>query len=131
MTTLSINGEINNLEDIQDNLVAVIAGSVSEDYAQEKGINYVPCSNLDEAVAKLGNDDVLAIIGDAQVLEYYAFLNVNKPVKVVGKMFKPDNCAFATPLNSKWTRPITLELLKTHENGYIDQLSSKYFGKVH
>lgn len=131
MTTLSINGEINSLADIQDNKVAVIAGSVSEDYVLEKGINYVPCSDMDDALTKLNEGDILAIIGDAQVLEYYAFVNSNDPVKVVGKMFKPDNFAFATPRNSKWTRPITLELLKTHENGYIGQLRSKYFGKGH
>lgn len=131
MTTLSLSNEINGLNDLNDKEIGVLLGSVSEDFATDRGYSFMTYNNLDAAVLGLEKGEVSAIIEDAPVLEYYSFTQKNEPVKVVGKLFYPDKYGFALPRNNSLTRPITLEVLKAQESGYLEELRLKYFGQAH
>ncbi|MER9306987.1 transporter substrate-binding domain-containing protein [Mesorhizobium sp. M0496] len=128
MTTLSLTNKINGLADLTDKPVGVLTGTVEEDFARQQGLQTLTYAGLDRAVDGLVNGDVAAIIADAPVLEYHAYIHPDLPVKVVGPLFEPDKYGFALPRQSLLTRPLTIELLGAHDTGEIDDLRTKYFG---
>jgi ABC-type amino acid transport substrate-binding protein len=128
MTTLALTNQINSVADLPDKTIGVFAGSVAEEYAQESGWSYLEFDAIDDAVAALEAGRVDAVIGDAPVLEYYAHTHPGEDVDVVGPIFEPDKYGFALANNSRWTRPMTLELLTAHETEFIEQLRVRYFG---
>lgn len=128
MTTLSLTNQINSVADLPGRLVGVQPGSVSEDHAQQLGLNTRPFEHVDEAVEALLDGRIDAIIGDAPVLEYYAHTNADQPVTVVGPIFAPDKYAFGLGHQSEMTRPLTVELIGAHENGPIEEMRRRYFG---
>lgn len=129
MTTLSLTNQITSLDDLGDKPVAVMSGTVQEDFAREEGLKVLTYSGIDDAVEALVNGDVTAIIYDAPVLEYYAHTHPDQPVDVVGRMFEKDKYGFALPRQSPLTRPLTLAVLGALEAGEIDELRTKYFGE--
>jgi ABC-type amino acid transport substrate-binding protein len=131
MTTLSLSNEINGWNDLNNKKVGVLFGSVAESFAKEKGFDYILYSQNDEAVKSLQSKNIDAVIGDAPVLEYYDFTNSNEPVKVVGKLFKPDKYGFGLRGNETLTKTITIEILRAQESGYLEELRLKYFGQAH
>lgn len=127
MTTLSLTSQINGLADLPGKVVGVFEGSVSEDFIDATGIEYVSYPGIDSAAKALLADDIAAIVGDAPVLEYYTEQNAEEPYQVVGKIFNPDKYGFALPQNSPLTKSLTLSLLTLKENGAVEELRSDYF----
>lgn len=128
MTTLSLTNQINNVADLSGRRVGVQPGSVSDDYAREAGLNTRPFEHIEEAVEALTDGRIDAIIGDAPVLEYYAHINPDQPVTVVGPIFAPDKYAFGLVHGSELRRPFTVELIGAHESGLIEEIRTQYFG---
>lgn len=128
MTTLAITNQITSVDDLAGRPVAVLTGSVEEDYAREKGLAIRSYTSLNAAVAALTSDEVTAIIADAPVLEYYAHKNSELPVKVVGRIFEHDKYGFALPLHSPLSREVTLAVLGAVDNGRVEELKTRYFG---
>ena len=120
MTTLSLSNEINSLDDLKDKQVGVIYESASEDFVVENGYTYKNYKSLENAVEGLTKNEISAIIGDAPVLEYYAFKSSNKEVKVVGKLFEPDKYGFAVKANDSIEKQLTIEILHAKENDIIE-----------
>ena len=128
MTTLSLSNQIAGVDDLHGRTVAVNDGSTAEDFAREFGLESRAFTDIDAAVAALTRRDVAAIIGDAPVLEYYAYTHPDTPLDVVGRIFEPDKYGFALPRGSALTRPLTVTLLGAHESGLVEELDAKYFG---
>lgn len=128
MTTLSLSTQIDNVDDLGDRAVGVLDGSVEEDYAIERGLTVRSYSDLADATTALVDGDVMAIIADAPVLEYYAHTNPDLPVNVVGRLFERDKYGFALPHHSPLIREMTLAVLGAVDSDRIEALQSKYFG---
>ncbi|TIS54640.1 MAG: transporter substrate-binding domain-containing protein [Mesorhizobium sp.] len=128
MTTLSLTNQIGSLDDLTDQTVGVMAGTVQEDFARSKGLRVRSYPGIDSAVGALVNGDVAAIIHDAPVLEYYAHTRPDQPVNVVGRLFEKDKYGFALPRQSALTRPLTVAVLGALDTGEIDELQTRYFG---
>jgi ABC-type amino acid transport substrate-binding protein len=128
MTTLSLTNQINSVADLPGRPVGVEAGSVSEQYARERGLDVHLFAHTHEAVEALLSGEIAAIVGDAPILEYHAHTNPQQPVIVVGPIFAPDKYGFALSHGSALTRPLTVELIGAHESGLIAELKERYFG---
>ncbi|WP_244490808.1 transporter substrate-binding domain-containing protein [Aureimonas frigidaquae] len=128
MTQIAMTTQINSLNDLPGKDVGVLAGSVSEHYAQSIKLDVTPFASMDEAVSALGDGDIDAIIGDAPVLEYFEHANSGIKLAVVGKAFHPDKYGFALPPDSPLLRPINLQLLRAMENGELERIRGYYFG---
>ena len=129
MTTMTLQSQINSLDDLQGRTVGVLDGSVAEDFALANGLEARSYPDLDAIVAALRRNDVAATINDAPVLEYYAYTHPGEPLDVVGALFEPDKYGFAMPLGSKLVKEVTLEVISAHEQDEIDAIREKYFGE--
>jgi ABC-type amino acid transport substrate-binding protein len=128
MTTLSLTNQINDASDLPGKSVGVFSGSVAEEFAEETGWSFQPFDDVQGAVAAMSSGRIDAVVGDAPVLEYYAHNNPRANVEVVGPIFEPDKYGFGLAQDSRWTRPLTLELLSAHETNLIEDLRVRYFG---
>ena len=128
MTTLSLTNQITGLDDLNNQLVAVMSSSAQEEYARSVGLRVRGFGHLDEAVAALLEGEVAAIIDDAPVLEYYQHTHSDQPLEIVGRLFERQKYGFALPLGSPLTRPLTLAILAAIDADQVDELKSKYFG---
>jgi len=129
MTTMTLRSQINSLEDLNGRTVAVLNGSVAEDFARLNGFETRVYPDLDAIVDALLRNDAPATIDDAPVLEYYAYTHPGDPLDVVGALFEPDKYGFATPLASTLVKDITLEVISAHEQDDIEAIREKYFGE--
>lgn len=130
MTTLAITNQINSVDDLGSNPVGVLAGTVEEDYAYEKGLVVRSFPNIIEATNSLINGRITAIIADGPVLEYYSYINSDLPVKVVGRLFERDKYGFALTPHSPFTRELTLAVLGAIDTGKVEELKTKYLGSM-
>src|SRR5690606_34846066 len=120
MTTLSLSHQIENLDDLSGKTVGVMSGTVQEAFAKEEGLRIRSYSGIDDAVKGLLGDDVVAIIHDAPVLEYYAHTHPDQPVDVVGRLFEKGKYGFALPRQSPLTRPLTIAVLGALDSDEIE-----------
>lgn len=128
MTTLSLTSQINGLADLRGKTVGVFSGSVAEEYARESAIPSRSFKDVDEAVSALLEGRVVAVVGDAPVLEYYAHSHPDTPVAMVGAIFEPDKYGFAFRRRSQFAKPLSVDVIGAHESGLIENLKVKYFG---
>jgi ABC-type amino acid transport substrate-binding protein len=50
------------------------------------------------------------------------------PITEVGEIFQPSNYGFATPLGSKLTREVSVQIVAAMEDGTLAKLHANYFG---
>lgn len=129
MTTLSLTNQINSVADLSGRTVGVFSGSVAEQYARRTGLDAKSYAHIGEAADALADGEINAIIGDAPVLEYFAYTNPNRPLTVVGAIFEPDKYGFGLPQNSPLTRRLTVEIIGANESSELEELKARYFGR--
>lgn len=130
MTTVAIERGIHSVADLSGKTVGVFQGSASEEFVAATGIASRSYQDIDAAVSAMNDGDIDAIIGDAPVLEYFAYSRPYEDVAVTGKIFHPDKYGFAFPADSDLAQPVTLQLLKLIENGTVEKLRNRYFGNI-
>lgn len=130
MTAESLGRQINGVSDLKGRVVGVTAGSTAEKFAVDTGLTVLRQKGLEDAARALMNGDVAAVVGDAPVLEYYAHAHPESGLEVVGVLFSPDKYGFGLPHGSALQKPLTIQLLGLQENGQLEVLRSRYFGKV-
>ncbi|MHC1551510.1 transporter substrate-binding domain-containing protein [Phyllobacterium sp. K27] len=130
MTTVAIQRGIHSIADLPGKTVGVFQGSASEEFVTAIGIASRSYQDIDAAVSAMNDGDIDAIIGDAPVLEYYAYSKPYEDVAVTGKIFHPDKYGFAFPADSDLAQPVMLQLLKRIEDGTVEKLRDRYFGSI-
>lgn len=128
MTTLAITDSIAGPGDLPGRTVGVMEGTVEEEFATRMSLDKRSFPEIEAAVKALHDGSISAIIGDAPVLEYFIKSNPRQGLDVVGPIFEPDKYAFALPLGSPLTKPLTIELLGLKEDGTVNQVKLDYFG---
>ncbi len=129
MTNIAITGSITGPDDLPGRTVGVFRGSTAEALARRQGYNFITYGGIEEAVDGLRSAEVDALVADAPVLEYYKAQNPGLGLDVVGRLFAPDKFGFALPYGQDTLiYPVTVRLLALQENGFVTELSRKYFG---
>jgi ABC-type amino acid transport substrate-binding protein len=128
MTVSRITHQINSVADLPGKEVGVVEGSVGESYALNSALSTQSYPTLHAAVQALLKDQVVALIDDAAVLEFYDHSHPELPITEVGAIFQPSKYGFAAPLGSGLVRPISVEIVADQEDDVIERLRAKYFG---
>lgn len=131
MTAAAVTDEINDVGDLRDRTVGVLAGGASELYARSIGLSVRPYESLAAAEAGLRAEEIDAVVGDAMALEYHAHHVADAGMNVVGPLFDPEKYGFATPPGSPLAHSISLDLMGAHEDGTTETLRTKYLGVEH
>lgn len=95
MTTIVLIDRISGLSDLPGKAVGVLTGSNAEDFGAETGLSTVSFANMDTATEALIGGWIDATVGDAPVLDYFAYKNPDRDVAVVGDLFEPTSTILA------------------------------------
>jgi ABC-type amino acid transport substrate-binding protein len=128
MTAEALTHEVNGFQDLGRRHVAVLAGSVGENYCRRAMVDVESFDSMQQAIDALLNARVSAVVTDAPMLEWYDNAHPELPITVVGPVFLAEQYGFALPTGSPLTRRISEAILRLKDNGTVDKLRAEYFG---
>ncbi len=128
MTVNQLTSDINGPGDLPGQVVGTVKGTTGERYLSARRLEMRVYPTVQEAYDALARKEIKAIVYDAPVLLYHAKQLKSDQYKVVGRLFEKQNYGIALQQNSKYRKPINETLLKLRESGFLDDLSTKWFG---
>ena len=128
ITVQKLHSDITDHRDLRNRLVATVAGTTSVDALDDLGAIVVPVKVIDEAIEKLLQHEVDAVVFDSPTILYYAHYEQAGKVAVVGNLFDLQYYGFLFPQGSKLREPVNRALLRMHETGMYHKIFNKWFG---
>ncbi len=128
ITLQKLHSDITNEHDLRNKIVATVEGTTSIDALNDLGAIVVPVRVIDQAVEKLLQHKVDAVVFDSPTILYYAHNEAAGKVAVVGNLFDFQYYGFLFPQGSKLREPVNRALLKLRKNGQYDRIFHKWFG---
>ena len=128
ITLQKLHSDITDERDLRNKMVATVAGTTSVDALDDLGAIVVPVKVMDEAIEKLLQHKVDAVVFDSPTILYYAHYEAAGKVTVVGNLFDIQYYGFLFPQGSELREPVNRALLKMHETGQYDKIFNKWFG---
>jgi ABC-type amino acid transport substrate-binding protein len=128
ITLQKLHSDITDERDLRNKMVATVAGTTSVDALNDLGAIVVPVKVIDEAIEKLLQHKVDAVVFDSPTILYYAHYVVAGKVTVVGNLFDLQYYGFLFPQGSELREPVNRALLNMHETGLYDKIVNKWFG---
>ena len=128
ITVQKLHSDITDERDLRNKMVATVAGTTSVEALNDLGAIVVPVKVIDDAIEKLLENKVDAVVFDSPTILYYAHYVVAGKVTVVGNLFDLQYYGFLFPQGSNLREPVNRALLKMHETGQYDKIFNKWFG---
>lgn len=129
--TLSSLGSstVSNIEELSGKKAATITASPSESFLKENKVTSVGVDNLDEAIAKLKNKEVDAVVYDRPQLLYYVKEQKDENLFIAKAEYYKQGYGFAFPLESELVYGANRALLKLSENLETQDIITTYLDK--
>jgi polar amino acid transport system substrate-binding protein len=131
LTLQSIQSSISGLEDLWGKRVGVVRGTTSYDFMKHERAHLFAFRTAASAYDALDRDALDAVVYDAPALLHYANGAGRDKVRVVGKLFAPQDYGIALPQGSQLREGINRQILATLESGQIEEILTKWFGPNH
>ena len=128
ITLQKLHSDITDEHDLRNKIVATVAGTTSVDALDDLGAIIVPVKVIDQAIEKLLQHQVDAVVFDSPTILHYARNEAAGKVAVVGNLFELQYYGFLFPQGSELREPVNRALLKMHETGQYEKIFSKWFG---
>ncbi|MET4083292.1 polar amino acid transport system substrate-binding protein [Pedobacter sp. UYP30] len=132
-STLTLSGFGNNTitsaEQLSGKTAATIAGSPAEEFLKENSAKVAPVENLADAIAKLKNKEVNAVVYDRPQLMYFLKNNKDKKLNLSKAEYYKQGYGFAFPMNTEITHHVNVELLELTEHKKINRIITYWLGK--
>ncbi len=130
ITVNTLKSDIQGPSDLPGKQVATIAGSTAENWLKKHGVKDTdlhPHQNIGECVEALRKGEVSAVVYDEPIIKYELKKPENKELAAAGSLFNPEDYGFAIQQDSALREPIDQTLLTLRENGFLEQLTQKWF----
>ncbi len=118
-----------NVEELSGRKAATIAGSPSEDFLIKSKAKVVAVNNLSEAIEKLKNKQVDAVVYDRPQLLYFLKDKDNENLYISKAEYYKQGYGFAFPINSTLIFKVNLNLLNLAENQETEKIINNYIQK--
>jgi polar amino acid transport system substrate-binding protein len=128
-TVARLQSEIRGPGDLPGKTIAATPGTIAGDYLAGLGLPYTRRANPDEGIGLLKQGKVQAVVLSAAVLQYLAAQPANRPLQVVGPIFRPYKIAIAVRNGSPLRKPINEALLAMYQDGTYEDIYAKWFAQ--
>jgi len=129
LTLDSMKSSIYGPEDLWGHRVGVVIGTTSSEYMLTRPSHMYNFEKADDAFQALLNGAIDAVVYDEPNLRYYAHGAAKGKVRVVGKIFAPQDYGIAVQQGSIWREKINRTLLELIESGEFKRIHTKWFGQ--
>ena len=120
---------ISNIEQLSGRKVVTLASSPSDLFLKEHKAKVTNVSNLSEAMLKLKNKDVDAVVYDRPQLLYYIKNHKDEDIFMAKAEYFQQGYGFAFPMDSKLIYDVNRELLELAENQDLATIMQNYLEK--
>jgi polar amino acid transport system substrate-binding protein len=127
LTVQRLHSDIRGPEDLPGKVVGSVSGTVAGDYLTKRGLPFVDVANADDAIARLLQGDVQAVVFGAPTLQYWVAKRGRGAVQVVGPLFRPERIAIAVSEGSALRKRINAALDELYEDGTYGELYARWF----
>ena len=131
-STLTISGlgtsSIKNAEQLHKKKVATITGSPSLGFLKTFNASVIETDNLDNAIIKLKNKEVDAVVYDRPQLLYYLNETNDQSLYLAKAEYYKQGYGFAFPLKSERVYYVNRTLLKLAEEHVVQEIVDDYLG---
>jgi polar amino acid transport system substrate-binding protein len=124
-----IDRTIQNAEELRGRKVASLPGSTAAEFIQMSGGVVVPVGSIAEATEKLKEAQVDAMVYDRPQLAYFVRSHPETPFALSSAEYDHQGYGFAFPLGFSHLHEVNVALLELEEDGYVDQISSRWLGR--
>lgn len=130
LTLLTLDtSTVSNIEQLSGRKAATISGSPSEAFLNKSKINEIGVNNLDEAIEKLRNKNVDAVVYDRPQLLYFLKNNKDEDLYISKAEYYKQGYGFAFSLNSELVLEVNRTLLELAEDQEIERIIYNYIQK--
>ena len=120
---------ISTIEQLSGRKAATVSVSPADVFLKKSNIKVVNENNLNEAIEKLKNKDVDAVVYDRPQLLYYLKHNNDEDLFISKAEYYKQGYGFAFPSNSELTLDVNRSLLELAENQELNRIIHYYIQK--
>jgi polar amino acid transport system substrate-binding protein len=128
LTTQSLKGNINGLEDLRGKKIVTVKNSTAVNFLQDKGFGVNQVADFAAAAESLQRGTVDAVVYDNPILQYFEKNDGAGKVRTVGGLLNQESYGIAIEAGSPLRETINRALLKVKESGEYEALRLKWFG---
>lgn len=131
LTLSSLNAaEITSPGALRNRRVAVVSGTTSADAARHFGATGLNCKNLEQAIERLTEGSVDAVVFDHPALNHFIQTNPQDQLRLAHSTFESQNYGFALPLRSNRLHRYNVALLKLSEIGELQAIEEHWLANA-
>lgn len=129
MTAERLAGVIHGPQDLAGRAIGVMDESVAEQAVRERGGSILIFPRLQDAFAAAAAGEVEAVVHENLVMQSFVSSKNGAAFRLVGPVFDSFDFAIAVPPGSPLRETISTAILSMREDGTLDRLTEKWFGK--
>lgn len=131
VTVDALQDNVDSINDLEGRLVVTVQGSTSADFLAERQIEAVAHADPTEMLAAFQRGDADAVVFDGPILAYYVQTQGKGRVRLIDRVYRPENYGIALPSDSPMREEINRVLLRLREDGTYDDLVDRWFGATY
>jgi polar amino acid transport system substrate-binding protein len=129
ITADRLAGVIHGPRDLAGRSVGVMAESVAEQSVRTRGGSVLVFPRLEDAFAAAAAGEVEAVVHENHVLQAFIVSDKGSAFRLVGPVFDSFDFAIAVPPGSPLRESLSTAILALREDGTLERLLEKWFGK--
>jgi polar amino acid transport system substrate-binding protein len=127
LTLVSLQrGAIETDAELANEVVAALEGTTSYDFGRRNGARMVGVRSVDEAVDRLLEENVAAVVYDRPILQYHLRERDGASLRLSPFEYEPVGYGFVFPLGSPLTARIDVLLLEMAESGRLARFGDEW-----
>lgn len=128
LTVSQFQSKVSSASDLDNARVATLTGSATAKWLEQQNIGYEGFTDLDNALGKLQQGNLDAVIYDEPILRYSLRSNALNNVRLLPDRVLPQDYGFVLPQGSQLREPLNRELLKVVQSPSWHQSLQRYLG---
>lgn len=129
LTVSQFQSKVTKVSDLADARVATINASATAAWLDQQNIGYQNFNSLREALEKLDNGQLDAVVYDEPILRYLLRSEQLSNVQLLPERVLPQDYGFALPQGSPLREPLNRELLSVTQSQQWRDLLQRYLGQ--
>ena len=128
LTVSQFQSKVSSVADLPSSRVATLANSATASWLEQQNIGYQGFTNLDNALAKLNNGELDAVIYDEPILRYSMRTQSLNNLRLLPERVLPQDYGFVMPQGSKLRESVNRELLQAIQTQNWRDSVAQYLG---
>lgn len=128
VTVTQLQSPVQSLRDLYQARVVTVEGSIAADYLTTRGISHRTTANITEAIERLADGHIDAVVYDAPILRFLINRDYPSELVVLDMSFRRQDYGFGLPEGAPWREPVNRALLNVLETPTWREVMERYLG---